>query len=307
MHDLIIIGAGPAGLAAGLYAGRYRLNTVIFEKMSIGGQIILSPDIENYPGFPGGIPTAELMEKFRKQVKDVGVPIEMQEILEAVPLGKHTPVIYRLRTHEKIYETKSIIIACGAQPKKLGIKGEDKLIGRGVSYCGTCDGPLFKNKEIVVVGGGDRALEEALFLSGYAAKVTVIHRRQELRASEILVEKANKNPKISFILDTVIEEIDGQHKVEAIKLRNLKTDKAEIFPAQGIFIFIGILPNTGFLKNLVPMDASGFIHTDIQMKTALAGIFAGGDCRKKELYQVISACSDGAEAAFSAHKYLLEI
>lgn len=306
MHDLIIIGAGPAGLTAGLYAGRYRLNTVVFEKMNIGGQIILSPDIENYPGFPGGIPTAELIEKFRKQMASVGVPVEMQEILEILPVGRHVPEIYRLSTHEKVYEAKCIIIASGAQPKKLGVKGEEKLIGRGVSYCGTCDGPLFKNKEIIVVGGGDRALEEALFLSGYAAKVTLVHRRQELRASEILVEKANKNPKINFLLDTVIEEINGQHKVESVKLRNLKTSRVDDFPAQGIFIFVGILPNTEFLKNLVPIDESGFIATDSYMKTALAGIFACGDCRKKDLYQVISACAEGAEAAFSAHKYLLE-
>lgn len=305
MHDLIIIGAGPAGLTAGLYAGRYRLNTLIFERMSVGGQIILSPDIENYPGFPQGIATGELIEKFRKQVAAVGVPVEMQEILEISPVGKHMPVIYTVRTHEKIYEAKSIIIACGAQPKKLGVKGEEKLIGRGVSYCGTCDGPLFKNKEIVVVGGGDRALEEALFLSGYASKVTLVHRRQELRASEILVEKADKNPKISFILDTVIEEIGGQHKVDSIKLRNLKTGSVDTLAAGGIFIFVGILPNTQFLKNLIPMDESGFIHTDSHMKTALTGIFACGDCCKKELYQVISACAEGAEAAFSAHKYLL--
>ena len=306
MHDLIIIGSGPAGLTAGLYAGRYRLNTLIFEKMNIGGQITISPTIENYPGFPGGIPTHELIEKFKKQVDELEIPIEMQEILNIAHGIKQGRAIYTLGTSEKTYETKSLIIACGAQPKKLGVNGEEKFIGRGVSYCGTCDGPLFKGKEVLVIGGGDRALEEALFLSGYATKVTLIHRRQELRASKILIEKAKENSSISFILDTLIEEISGQNKVEGVKTRDVKTGKIKNLTCQGVFIFAGILPNTAFLKDHLALDASGFVITDENLKTSLHGVFACGDCRKKELYQVISACAEGAEAAFAAHKYLLE-
>jgi len=306
MHDLIIIGSGPAGLTAGLYAGRYRLNTLIFEKMNIGGQITLSPTIENYPGFPGGISTHELIEKFKKQVDELEIPIEMQEILNIAHGIKQGRAIYTLGTSEKTYETKSLIIACGAQPKKLGVNGEEKFIGRGVSYCGTCDGPLFKGKEVLVIGGGDRALEEALFLSGYATKVTLIHRRQELRASKILIEKAKENSSISFILDTLIEEISGQNKVEGVKTRDVKTGKIKNLTCQGVFIFAGILPNTAFLKDHLALDASGFVITDENLKTSLHGVFACGDCRKKELYQVISACAEGAEAAFAAHKYLLE-
>jgi thioredoxin reductase (NADPH) len=186
LYDLIIIGAGPAGLSAGLYAGRYRLKTLILEKMVIGGQILSSPTIENFPGFPGGISTQELIERLKKQIDDLGINIEIEEVLAIIASADLKNPIYKIRTENKVYETKSIIIAVGAQPKSLGVKGEDKLVGRGISYCGTCDGPLFRDKEIVVVGGGDRAIEEAIFLSNYAKRVTLIHRRNQLRASKIL-------------------------------------------------------------------------------------------------------------------------
>ena len=305
MYDLIIIGAGPAGLTAALFAGRYRLNTAILEKLSIGGQIISSPTIENFPGFPGGISTQELIERFKKQIEELGINIEIQEVIEVAPKLKNS--IYEVRTVDKTYQGKSIIIATGAQPKKLGVEGEDKLIGRGVSYCGTCDGPLFKDKEIAVIGGGDRALEEAIFLSGYAKKVTLIHRRSELRASKILQEKMQQNKKINFILDSVVEEIKGQDKVEAVKIKNVKTNSSNLLSCQGIFIFVGIKPNTGFLKNQIHMDEEGFIIADQDSKTSCQGIFACGDCRKKSLYQVVSACADGAIAADAAHKYLVNL
>jgi thioredoxin reductase (NADPH) len=299
LYDLIIIGAGPAGLTAGLYAGRYRLKTLILEKMVIGGQILSSPTIENFPGFPGGISTQELIERLKKQIDDLGINIEIEEVLAIIASADLKNPIYKIRTENKVYETKSIIIAVGAQPKSLGVKGEDKLVGRGISYCGTCDGPLFRDKEIVVVGGGDRAIEEAIFLSNYAKRVTLIHRRNQLRASKILEEKIRQNPKINFILESIVEEIIGEEKVEAIKIKDLKTNSISTFPCQGIFIFVGIKPNTDFLKNQLALDEVGFIITDEDLKTSCAGIFACGDCRKKSLYQVITACSEGAVAAAS--------
>lgn len=301
MHDLIIIGAGPAGLSAGLYAGRFRLNTLIFEKMSAGGQIILSSEIENYPGFPGGISTYELIDRFKKQVQELGLTIENQEVLEI----KARTGAYTVKTQDNTYETKSIIIATGARPKALGVKGEDKFIGRGVSYCATCDGPLFRDKDIAVIGGGDRAIEEVIFLSSYANKIYLLHRRSELRASKILVEKAKGIPGINFVLDSLVEEIVGQERVEQVKIKNAKTGSESKIACQGVFIFVGVEPNTGFLKNVLDMDEKGFIITDDQMHTSQEGIFACGDCRKKSLYQVVTACAEGAVACDSAHKYLI--
>ncbi len=303
MHDLIIIGAGPAGLTAGLYAGRFRLNALILEKMSIGGQIILSRTIENFPGFPEPISTADLIEKIKTQVDRVNVPFVMEEVIE-VSAGNG---IYSLKTAENTYQAKTVIIASGASAKRLGVAGEEKFIGRGVSYCGTCDAPLFKNKEIFVVGGGDRAIEEAIFLTNYASKVTLVHRRNEFRASRILLEHCQKNPKITLMLEATVEEITGQNKVEGVRIKNVKTGAFAEYSCQGVFIFVGINPNTGFVKNILQLGQAEFIITDQDMRTDQAGIFACGDCRKSGLYQVITACADGALAAHSAHKYLLNL
>ncbi|MCU0652391.1 MAG: thioredoxin-disulfide reductase [Candidatus Omnitrophica bacterium] len=306
MHDLIIIGAGPAGLTAALYAGRFRLNTVVLEKINIGGQIVTSPTIDNFPGFPGGIATHELIEKMKHQVDDLGVVVMMEEAQEIIPhvdaFGLNS---YKIKVCDKFIETKAIIIATGAQPKKLGVEGENRLIGRGVSYCGTCDAPLFRNKEVVVVGGGDRAVEEAIFLTSYAKKVTIVHRRQEFRASKILEEKIKANHKINFILESVVEEITGQNRVEAIKIKNVKNNQLSNFACDGVFIFVGIRPNTEFIKNLLNTTEAGFIITQPDLRTSKAGIFACGDCLEKNLYQVVSACGEGATAADSAYKYLL--
>ena len=306
MYDLIIIGAGPAGLTAALYAGRFRMNTVILEKMSCGGQIILSSAIDNYPGFPGGIPTFDLVERFKKQVEDLGVAIENKEVLGIKPTLESGALSYEIKAQDALLKAKSIIIASGAQPKQLGVEGEAKFVGRGVSYCGTCDGPLFRDKEVVVVGGGDRAIEEAIFLSSYAKKVFLVHRRSEFRAAKILEEKAKAHPKINFILDSLIERISGGNKVEAVSIKNLKTNSTKELPCQGIFIFVGIIPNTAFLKGSLEMDEGGFIITDRELKASKDGIFACGDCCKKSLYQVITACSEGAIASDSAYKYLLK-
>ncbi|MBI4707286.1 MAG: thioredoxin-disulfide reductase [Candidatus Omnitrophica bacterium] len=305
VYDLIIIGAGPAGLTAAIYAGRYRLKVLVLEKIGCGGQIVLSETIENYPGFPGGILTHELIYKFKKQVDELGVGIVSEEVFEITQSQQLKEPVYSIKTNDNSYETRSVIIASGAQPKRLDVKGEERLTGRGVSYCGTCDGPLFKNKEIVVVGGGDRAIEEALFLTSYASKVTVIHRRDKLRASEILEERARNNPKINFVLDAVVDEIIGKDRVEAINVRNVKTGVGINIICQGVFIFVGIFPNTGFLKNQLQLDELGFVVTDEEMKTLKQGIFACGDCRKKSLYQVVNACGEAAVAAYSAERYLL--
>jgi thioredoxin reductase (NADPH) len=302
MHDLIIIGAGPAGLTAGLYAGRYRLNALILEKMVPGGQILWSEKIENFPGFPSGVYTQELVDRMKKQLEELQIPIENDECLQVV---SDRGVSYTVKAQSNVFQAKSIIIASGARPKRLNVQGEEQFIGRGVSYCGTCDGPLFKNKEIAVIGGGNSAIEEALYLTTYASKVHVIHRRQGLRASGILEEKAQYNPKINFILDSVIEEIIGKNRVEGIRIKNVKTDASSQLPCEGVFIFVGIEPNTAFVKNLLNVDESGFIITQPDMGTAREGIFACGDCIKKSLYQVVNACGEGAVAADSAHKYLL--
>jgi len=305
VYDLVIIGAGPAGLTAGLYAGRFRFKALILEKMSVGGQIILSSAIENFPGFPGGIATYELIEKISQQVREVDVSVENSEALEIIPSEQLPDPIYNIKSSQGNYQARSIIIASGAQSKRLGVEGEEKLIGRGISYCGACDGPLFKNKDIIVVGGGDRAIEEALFLSGYARKVTVVHRRQQLRASKILEEKARLNAKINFVLDSVIEKITGTDRVAGVEIKNVATGALSTLSCEGIFIFVGIIPNTNFLRNLLQIDDSGFIITNQNLETSLPGIFACGDCLKKSLYQVVNACGEGAVAADAAHKYLL--
>ncbi len=301
MYDLIIVGAGPAGLTAGLYAGRYRLKTLLLEKTAIGGQIIMSATIENYPGFPGGIPTLELIEKMEKQAREVGVEIVSAE----VNLIEGDAPVFNVRTLEKDFSAKSLIISTGAHWKRLGVPGEEKFIGRGVSFCATCDAPFFKNKEVVVVGGGDKAVEEAMFLSSYAAKVTIIHRRAGFRCAGILLEKARLNPKINFVLDSVVERVEGENKVEAVAVKNVITGSKSSISCQGVFIFIGVGPTTEFLKNYLLTDESGFIITDDKMQSSREGLFACGDCRKKNFYQVITACGDAALAAFSAHNYLL--
>ncbi|MDO8662490.1 MAG: thioredoxin-disulfide reductase [Candidatus Omnitrophota bacterium] len=303
MHDLIIIGAGPAGLTAAIYAGRFKLDTLIFEKMSVGGQILLSPSVENYPGFPEGVATFELIDKFKQQVMGLGLRIEEQEILEIIPGEKS----YQVKTKTASFQTKAVIISSGAKSKRLGVEGEDKFIGRGVSYCGTCDGPLFKDKDIVVVGGGDRAIEDAIFLANYAKSIHLAHRRNEFRAAKILVDKLKSNPKVKFVLDSVIEEVIGENKVNAVKVRQVKTLKESVINCEGVFIFVGIIPDTCFIKNLLETDEFGFIITDQSMRASRNGIFACGDCVRKSLYQVINACGEGAVAADSAHKFLLNL
>ena len=298
MYDLIIIGAGPAGLTAALYAGRFRLKTLLLEGMSLGGRILMSESIENFPGFPGGVSTHDLIKRMEEQVRELEVKIELDQVLDLDCAAKS------IKTNSGSYSSKSIIIATGARPKKLGVPGEDILTGRGVSYCATCDGPLFKDKNVIVIGGGDTVAEEALYLSRIARSVNIIHRRPQLRASLILQERMKANSKINFILDSVVTEITGSTRVESVKIKNVNTSAEQDIACDGVFVYIGYHPDTEFVKDKLKLDEAGFIITEENMAASCEGIFACGDCRKKTLYQVITACADGAVAADAAFKYL---
>jgi len=297
-YDLIIIGAGPAGLTAALYAGRYRLKALVLEKMSVGGRILLTEMVENFPGFVGGISAQDLMQRMEKQVRELGIEIILDEVKDADTKLKV------FKTCEAVYSAQSLIIAVGARARKLGVAGEDNFIGRGVSYCATCDAPFYKNKHVAVIGGGDTVAEEAQYLAKFASSVTIVHRRDQLRASPILQERLEENKIITFALNSIVTGIQGKLKVESITLKDVNTQKERTLNCGGVFIYIGYDPETGFLKNKIKLDEAGFIITDEFMATSQEGVFACGDCRPKSLYQVITACADGAIAAHSAYKYI---
>lgn len=299
MYDVIIIGAGPAGLSAAIYAGRAGLKTLILEKTSPGGQTLLTDAVENYPGLKKPISTQELSENMLAQAKEFGAELKIEEVIEINPKQK-----FQIKTNEGVYEAKTIIIAVGVMPKQLGISAEARLRARGISYCGICDAPLFKNKDIVVVGGGNTAAEETLILARFAKSIKVIHRRDKLRAAKILQERLFKNPKIEIIWNTVAEEFIGENKLEAVKIKNVKTQAITQIKAEGAFIFVGAIPQTSFLKNMLPLDPEGFIITKENLLTSIEGIFAAGDCRSSALRQIVAACAEGARAALEAEKYL---
>ena len=307
-YDVIIIGGGPAGLTAGLYTARSKMKTLLLEKIAPGGQAAVAWTIENYPGFPEGIGGPELMDRFKKQVEKYGLEIKSGEVVKInVPsedeLSKGEPEKV-IRTEKEEYKTIALIVATGTRPRKLEVPGEERLIGRGVSYCATCDGPLFKNRKVVVVGGGDTAVKEALFLSKFAEKTTLIHRRDELRATKIIQERAISNPKMEFVWKSIVTEVLGEAEVKGVRVRNLETGKDLILDAKGIFVCIGTVPNTRFLRDIVEMDDKGFIITDENMETSVKGIYACGDVRKKLLRQVVTACGEGATAGFAAGQYV---
>jgi len=307
-YDVIIIGGGPAGLTAALYTARARLKTLLLEKIAPGGQAALAWTIENYPGFPEGIGGAELMDRFRKQAEKYELEIKSGEVVKVNVSSEDERYKNKLEkvvnTEKEEYKTVALIVATGTRPRKLEVPGEERLIGKGVSYCATCDGPLFKNRKVVVVGGGDAAVKEALFLSKFAEKVTLIHRREELRASKIIEERAVSNPKLEFIWKSIVTEILGETEVKGVKVRNLETGKDLTLETKGVFVHIGTAPNTGFLKGVVEMDEEGFIITDENMETSVKGIYACGDVRKKLLRQVVTACGEGATAGFAAGQYV---
>lgn len=303
-YDVIIIGGGPAGLTAGLYAARARLKTLLLERLLPGGQILTSLFVENYPGFSEGISGEKIIDEMVKQATRFGLEIKTETAIGIEDLGKERKVV---KTNKGSHKALAIILAMGADANKLNVPGEDKLNGRGVSYCATCDGPLFKDKEIVIVGGGDTAVEDAIFLTTFCPKVNVVHRRNQLRATRIIQERAFQNKKINFIWNSVVTEILGEEKVEKVKLKNVKTGEERIFPTSGVFVGVGLSPNTGIVKGLVEMDEKNYIITDDNMVTSRSGIFAAGDCRKRSFLQMVNACGEGATAEYSAQKYIENI
>ncbi|MDI3503640.1 MAG: thioredoxin reductase [Candidatus Cloacimonadota bacterium] len=300
--DVIIIGAGPAGLSAAIYSARGGLKTAIFEKAMVGGQINVTDKVENYPGFEEGISGFDLTSKMKAQAERFGAEFIDEEIT-AIGLEGLCKVI---ETNTGDYRAKSLIICTGAHPRRLNVPGEERLTGRGVSYCATCDGALYRDKVVAVIGGGDSAIEEGSFLTRFAKKVIVIHRRDQLRAQKIIQERAFKNPKIEFIWDTVVQEIHGDKRIEKLELVNRKNKKITMLPIDGAFIYVGILPNNGLLESRVELDNAGFVLTDEYMQTNVPGIYAAGDIRHTVLRQVVTATSDGAVAAWSAEKWIIE-
>lgn len=300
MYDVIIIGGGPAGMSAAIYAARARLKTLIIEKAGCGGQIAITDHLENYPGFETGINGFELAVKMQTQATTFGSEITYGEVVSIDVNNKLKKVILQ----DKEYETKTIIIASGANFKKLNVPGEQEFIGKGVSYCATCDGPFFRNKEIAVIGGGDSALQEALYLTKFATKINLIHRRNEFRAAKILQEKVLANEKINVVLDSVVEEICGTQMLESLTVKNIKTGNITNLSVSGVFLFVGWQPNTKFLENSGIKLENAYIITNENMETNIEGIFACGDVRKKQLRQVVTAVSDGAISAISAQHYI---
>ncbi|OQY00541.1 MAG: thioredoxin-disulfide reductase [Desulfobacteraceae bacterium 4572_130] len=301
-YDLVIIGAGPAGLTAGIYAARAGINVLLLEMAAPGGQIIVSDLIENYPGFPRGLSGFDLGNKMLKQAENLGVKIETNQV-DSIKSLDNKKIIY---LNEKTITSKTVIIATGASPRKLHI-GEEKFIGKGVSFCATCDAPFFKDKTVVAVGGGDTAVQESIFLTKFARKVYLVHRRDQLRATKILQERAFKNDKIEFIFDSLVTGIDGLFNIENIKIKNIKTNKEKNIQANGCFIWVGIMPNTLFVKDFLELDKKGFIITDKNMKTSVPGVFAAGDVRDTPLRQVSTAIGDGAIATQSAEHFIMAL
>ncbi len=304
IYDVIIIGGGPAGLTAGLYAARARLSNLLIERMGLGGQVSLTDKIENYPGFIEGIPGPELVKNMEGQARSFGMKIYSGDVSRIDTSSENNVKKVFIQEEEEPFRCLSVIIAAGNEQRKLGAPGEQEYTGKGVSYCATCDGAFFRGMPVAVIGGGDMAVEEAMFLTRFAEKVYIIHRRDRLRATKILHERAVNNDKIEFMLDSVVEEIYGQSLVDGVKVKSVKTGGERKLPVNGVFIFIGYKPNLSFLSNTIKTNEAGFIIVDREMKTSAEGIFACGDCCDKKLRQVVTACGDGATAAFSAQTYV---
>ena len=301
VHDLVIVGAGPAGLTAGIYASRGRLDTVILERNMAGGQIALTELVENYPGFPEGISGFELAEKMKAQAVVFGA--ELREV-QAVTALTPAPEGYHVVTDQGVLRTKAVILAPGVEARRSGIPGEAEFIGRGVSWCATCDGPLYRGRTVAVVGGGDSAVEEGMFLAKFAERVYLVHRRDELRAAPIAQERCFATSKFEFVWDSVPRKIAGDEMVEALEVENLKTGELRVLPVSGVFMYIGQIPNTAWLKDTVELDEYGYIVTDELLRTPLPGVFACGDAHANPLKQIAMAVGEGALAAVQAERYL---
>jgi thioredoxin reductase (NADPH) len=301
-YDMIIIGGGPAGMTAGLYASRARLRTLLIENGLFGGQMTTTELIENYPGFPRGVSGEELSRLMEEQAKRFGMEAISDEVEE---IGLESD-LKRVKTYEGEFFCRALIICTGTEYRKLGVPGEEKFKGRGISYCATCDGAFFKDSRIIVVGGGDSALTEALFLTKFVSELTIIHRRDALRATKIYQERTLNHPKIKFLWNSMVQEIKGDSVVRSVVVKNVKSGEVKEVETEGAFLFIGLTPRTHFLKELVQMDQSGYIVTNENCEASIKGIFAAGDCRKKLLRQISTSVGDGATAAFAAEKYLEE-
>jgi thioredoxin reductase (NADPH) len=296
----LVLGSGPAGLAAALYAARAELAPVVLTGIQLGGQAALTYAVENYPGFPEGVGGAELGELFQKQAEHFGARVEFDTASD-VDLTERP---FKVTTDNGLYLADTIIVATGASPNQLKIPGESELTGRGVSYCATCDGWFFKDKKVIIVGGGDSALEEGLFITRYASSVTIVHRRDEVRASPLLQKRAAEHPKVDFLWNTVVTEVLGTEKVEAVRLKNVKTGDETIYETDGVFIFIGHTPNTDIFKGQLEMDGLGYLKIDSRMQTSRPGVFAGGEVADPHFRQVVTSAGMGAAAAIEATRFL---
>jgi thioredoxin reductase (NADPH) len=300
-YDLVIIGGGPTGAAAGLYGARSRLKTLVLERGMVGGQLAVTEDVENYPGFES-ILGPELGQKLMDHAEKFGVETRTVEV-ESVDLNSD---LKQVTTSDGIFQCKALIIATGSMHNKLEVPGEDEFSGRGVSYCAVCDGAFFRDKELVVIGGGDAAVEEGAYLTRFASKVTIIHRRDQLRAQQILQERAFANDKMDFLWNSTVEEIKGDGLVSSLYLKDVKTNKYFEKSVDGVFIYVGLTPSTEFLQGSLPADEQGHIHVNIKMETKFPGVFAAGDVRAESARQVASAVGDGSTAAIFAEKYIAE-
>ncbi len=303
LYDVVIIGAGPAGLAAAIYSGRARLNTLILERATPGGQILLTDVIENYPGFSDGIAPFQLMESFRKQAERFGARI----VIDNVQKIHKKDTIWEIRGNTGEYKARSVLVATGSNHRKLGIQGEDQLTGRGVSYCATCDGAFFQDKIVAVVGGGDWALTEALFLTRFCREVKIIHRRDKLRAEKILQERAFENPKIRVLWNTVVDKINGEERLESVSLRNVRNNTVSKMELDGLFISIGTVPNNKIVANLVDLNEWGEVKVEKSMATHQSGLYAAGDVTDACPEQMATAVGTGVAAALAITDYLNQV
>jgi thioredoxin reductase (NADPH) len=301
-YDMIIIGGGPAGLSAGLYASRASLKNLILEKSEAGGQIATTSEVDNFPGSMKDATGPMLSQRMKEQCEAFGSEFRKEECKELKKVGDYFQVVTNKDTHQ----AKAVVAAMGAYPREIGCPGEREFRGMGVSYCATCDGFFFRDLNVAVVGGGDSALEEGIFLTKFAKKVTIIHRRDELRAVKTIQDKAMANPKIEFIFDSVVEEITGDGLVKGVRIKNVKTGVVRDLSVDGVFIYVGYHPNTELIKDMAVLDESGYVVAGEDMETKIPGLFVAGDIRKKSLKQVITAAADGAIAAVQGEKYIAE-
>ena len=303
MEKVIIIGSGPAGLAAAVYTARAQLDPLLIAGPALGGQVAISSEVGNYPGFPEDIPGAELAQLMQKQAERFSTRIEM-DIVTRADLSSRP---FKVETYGGEHEAQALIVASGASPRKLGVPGEAELSGRGVSYCATCDGFFYMGKEIIMVGGGDAAIEEAIFLTRFASKVTVIHRRDQLRAEKLLQEQAFRNEKIEFLWDTVVTEVVGENFITGVKVRNVKTGEESLFPTQGAFVAIGYIPNTEFLGDQLELTDAGYVVANDDQRTSIEGVWAAGDVSDWTYRQIATSVGAGCKAALQAEHYIAKL